>query len=1177
MAKLNWRTIGWLTLTALPMAAAAQFTFNATGDPNTAPQNVLGGTPAFDLIHLGGLGPGIPLRKGNVMPGSERVQLDNQVLQSGSDYGMDYAAGVVYVKRAIKPGMALSVFYRYDPKAAPASATPHVNGIAIQRFDLLPGGQFAVLAGLGMAERNADGSIASSNVFGFNSNFSVGSTQATGLFLFSQKKKVNSEQQMGYQAPQAGQPLGNSDLILQNLSAKAGKGSIDASYQDISKNFTDFGSALAAGYDAKVVDQMAKEKGLKRLGFGMSGIQVGSLELSQSFKSVTDGQNQLDWKSFGLKQGGFDFNYKSQYVSKGFRRFNDLSEADRAQLAKEAGMSRQSVGADFTEKFGKLSFTDNSIQDGSGSSINRKELAFDNSKFKFRMGDQTVGEHFSRIGSVLPAEQGMYGAELGVHRQWMALDATLDKNLQPVHFAMTDLSTKTGSFRSEDFCASGKTWSLEHSDRDVSQGFASFAALAKDAPEHVRAISNMYQKEPIALRPQDTQIFLSTPGISRDFTRFTATPMPGLGISAQRLAINTGTSASYVDTASLTSKHINFSFRKESLGLGLNPNSLLLFERDRLGTLPGLDRTDMSLSMDLGGSKTLAITQTDATVGAEDMSRRTAEYRDKKIDVQAGMRNVSPGAVFVTQLVDPEQKFLGSLTGFKERDFKVSWQILPNMKLDAYSFDASSDSLSQEKKLSNLLFNWKPDKTSDISYFHYENHNYDPTAILFANVIDRFTLCKDFGKLGKFSYLSEKQSNDGSQTTLPGSEKQSFAYEAQIGNRTSLKTEETTTKFDNGEHEDTSTQTISTALTKQVGVSVSDVKIDRPGTAQDQNKRNYGFWVDFGHGLRFNYGYARQLDGSAAFEQNQMSLTGGQVGDWKLGGGSFANNYWDATDRTQSTTQFALGTVKPIRLGFLRDVTMNLGWDTAADRSIWLKENKLFSFSGKLGGALIGFDYHSQILQTNLRGIDRVFTLRTDPNEQKWLRANVFYKVRTLPSGQQIMIRNMSTTARLMKGVEITNSLLTNPEQPNAGVLLGSVPLADRKNSWKLEYKPTGQQNPYRNQYTYGANWDELINDQNKTLTRTGGATFKINFGNARSVKADDPTHSSLTLYYGLEQNDTTAMRRLAQRYSIGLDQRPGPNQMMNLVFGNVSYEHSIADGFHRDNWQITVNYQLKF
>ncbi len=1165
------------------MVATAQLTFNSKNDPSS-PQSAVGGTPAFDLIYLDGLGPGVPLRKGNVIPGSERVQLNGEVLKSGLDYGMDYAAGVVYVERAIKPGMSLTVFYRYDDKAQPSNSS---GGLNAMEFELLPG-QLSMIAGMGMAERNPDGSLASTNLFGISNNYDVGAGKLGGLLLFGQKKRVQSQQLMGFQGAEGQQQAGNSDLILQNFSTNVGKGRIDASYQDISKNFSDFGSALAAGYDAKVVDQLNKEKGLKRLGFGMTGMQFGGLDVSNSFKSVRDGANEIDWKSFGLKEGGFGFNFSSQSVSKGFSRFADLSEADKAQLAKEAGMSRQNIGADFAQKFGKLSFTDNSISDGAGQSIDRKELCLDSSKFKFKLGDQTVGPHFARITSVLPAEQAMYGAELGVHRQWMALDANLDKNLQPVHLALTDLSTTAGSFKSSDFSAGGKTWSLEHSDREFSKGFASFGALGPDAPNQLKTIANMYQKDPIAFRPQDSQIYLSSPGISRDFNRITLAPVTGFNLMAQRLEIKTPGSNSVVDTANLTSKHFKLDFRHENLGAGLDTSQLMLFERDRLGALAGINRTDIGLLMDLGPSKSLTVSQTQATLGADSLAHDSAEYKDKRIDVQANMRNVSPGSTFVNQLVDPDQKNLATLIGYKERDVKIAWQILPAMKLEAYNFDAQSDALSQNKKLSNLLFDWKPNKTTDVNYYHYQNHNFDPTQILFANSIDRFTLFKDFGKLGKFQFIDEKQNNDGSQNTAPGSEKQSITYEAQIDNRTSVRTEETSTKYDDGTKEDTSTQTLSTALTKHMGVSVSDVKIDRPGTAQDQNKRNYGFWFDVGHGVRFNYGYARQLDGSAGFLQNQASLTGGQIGDWRVGNGAYTNNFWDTGDRTQTTTQFALGTVKPVKLAFFKDVTMNLGWDTSADHSVWLKENKIFGFAGKLGYNQLGFDYHSQVLQTNQRGIDRGFTFKTDPNEKKWLRSNIAYKERVMPDGTKIAIRNLTNTARVAPGMELTNSVVTNPEQPNAGVLLGSVPLANRKNSWKLEFKPLHQIDPYRNSYSFGANWDELFNDQNKTLTRTAGATYKISFANRRpsraiganttdGIAADDPLHSALTFYYGIEQNDTTALRRLAQRYYFQFDQRPGANQSLNLLFGNLSYEHSIADGFHRDNWTAGVNYQFRF
>ena len=156
----------------MPMAAAAQFTFNAKTDSSNASANTIGGVPAFDLIHLDGIGPGVPLRKGNIVPGSERIQLGNEALRAGTDYGMDYVSGVVYLKRAIRPGMSLTVFYHYDDKAA-QPAPDHINGISAMKLDLIPG-QFQAIAGLGMAERGTDGTVATSNLFGFASNFSSG-------------------------------------------------------------------------------------------------------------------------------------------------------------------------------------------------------------------------------------------------------------------------------------------------------------------------------------------------------------------------------------------------------------------------------------------------------------------------------------------------------------------------------------------------------------------------------------------------------------------------------------------------------------------------------------------------------------------------------------------------------------------------------------------------------------------------------------------------------------------------------------------------------------------------------------------------------------------------------------------------------------------------------------------
>ncbi len=1161
-------------MATLSTAAFAQSPLSGDSGTQNANAPVMSGTPAFDLIQLNGLGPGVPLRKGNVVPNSERVQLDNLMLQSGADYGMDYVAGVVYLKRAIRPGMSLTVYYRYDDKA-PAPEPDKVNGLATMKLELLPG-QFGILAGLGMAERNGNGTTSTTNLFGFNNSLSFGSSSLKGLLLYGQKQKVNSVGLMGFQGGDAAQDYGNSSLILQKLSSKIGKGTIEAEYQNVSKNFNNFGSALAAGYDAKVVDQLAKEKGLKRIGLGFQNMSFGSLSLDQSYRTVSDGGESITWNKFGLKQNGLSLNYSTQHVDSGFTRFNDLSEADRAQLAKEAGMSRQNLGLDLAQKFGKISFAQNSIDDGSGNDIQQRTFAVDTSKLKFTYGDQTVSKNFSKIANILPNEQAMFGADLGVHRQWMTFDATLAAGMQPLHYASLNLSAEGGDYRSSDLSLGGKTWSLEHSSQSVDPGFRNFSALNASADASLKSIANMYGS---GLKPNgdDKNRFLSLSGISRDFTQLSLTPLKDIKFSVGRVGLTKGTDSASLDTVSLSTKKMAFDYKRQKLGVQFDPNQLMSFERERFGVLPGLNRTDISFSMDLGGNRKLAVATTEANVGNDGMKRESIKYDDKSLHLEANMRNVGSHFDGISTMLDPEKDLLTTLKGFSQKDYKVQWQILPGLKLDAQMFDANSDDLSQQKKLSNLFLVYKPNDKMEVSYLRFENKLDDPSALLFANSVERFTFFKDLGRLGKFSYLKEKQTNDGSQTALPDSEKQVIAYETKLDNKTSVRTEQTTTSYDNGDKENISSNTISTELTKKLGVSVSDVNIDRGGSDRDEKKRNYGFWLDFGKGLRFNWGYAKQLTGEMETMQTQSTLSGGTLGNWKIGDSSYGMNTWEQDDRTQAATKFSLSTVKPFKLGFLTNMMLNVGVDSASDRATFIRDNKVLNVTGKIGSNELGFDYRTQVAQDGRRGIDRVFQFKTDQSDKRWLKGSMFYKVRTLPDGKQIMIRDISYTLRPTKEIQVTNSLQTNPEQPNGGVMLGSLTSADRRNKWSLEYKPSTKPDSHMNQLTFGATWDELINDQTHNLSRTGGATLKIDFANSKDIKADDFNRSSLQLFYGLEQNNTGDLRRLAQRYSLQFDQRPGPNQTLSFLLGNLSYEHSFADGFSRNNWTIRTDYQIRF
>jgi hypothetical protein len=236
------------------------------------------------------------------------------------------------------------------------------------------------------------------------------------------------------------------------------------------------------------------------------------------------------------------------------------------------------------------------------------------------------------------------------------------------------------------------------------------------------------------------------------------------------------------------------------------------------------------------------------------------------------------------------------------------------------------------------------------------------------------------------------------------------------------------------------------------------------------------------------------------------------------------------------------------------------GLDTAADQTKWLRENRQFGIGGKLGANTFGFDYKGQMHQSGYRAIDRTYRLQTDPSGKNWFRANVMYKVRTLPWNEQVMIRDYNVTARLTGNTELTHQLQTNPEVFKGDALLGSVTQAAKSSKWKLDLKSSAN-------LTVGAVWEELVNEQAGHLARTGGI----------SLKMFEKGGSPLTLYYGVEQARRPDFKRTTHRYHMQFDQKAGPNQVLSLFLGNVSYEHSIEDQFKRNNWSMRLDYQLRF
>jgi len=1181
MGRLGKGLIGAVIVGALPAATHAQAPFALDTTPASTQKTAdVGGTPAVDLISLNATGPGTPLRFGNIVPNSESVQLDGVSLRQGQDYMMDYAVGVVYLMVSQKAGQTLTVSYTYKA----ATVTPQSSqfaGFTTFKYSLVPG-SLNMITGLGMAERGENGSVMTSNLYGWNNAFKFGqSSSLSGIYIVDDRQKQNNLSGLGLDPTTAQTKstigAGQTQFILEDAKSSFLGGTTSFDYQDISKSFTGYNALSSSGLDDKTVKQLQAEKGLNRIGFSMTDMSYDGLKLSDSYKTVKDGENGIKWMNFGMADGGLKFNWNSQAVDKNFIRSKDLSETNKDQLGKEAGLSRNNTTGEWAQKFAKINYTESKISDD----VNHKEIsqklwALDAGKYKFNMGSETVDTGFMRFDSLLAPEKTAFGREAGVNRQWLGFQGTFLGKDTPIALSQTKMTSATGTYQSQDVTLATKTWSLQHSDRKDSVNFASVGSLADpDIDANVKTIAGFYGTD-IKPTPGDRAEFISTHGLDRKYDGFTDT-FKGIKVTASELNLKGVADTGKLDTFAISSKNMLLSYRKENLGAQFNEITTMMdLEKSRLGTLEGLTRTDIDFSA-TSGKKKLTFDNLAATTETGNVQRATLNYEDTKISIQTGARNVSSSFADANSLIDPDKAVFNQLIGYHEQDVKVKWQLMSNMNLNSTYQNMVDPVTNQTWRIRNNVLDWSPDKSTKVNYTDVEQHDSDSALALFDSSVEKLSLTKNMGRYGTLTVLNEDDQYKGINASLLSQNRDYISYEAKVTASTSFKTEQTLTNYANGTRDEVNANTVSTQLSQRAGVSLTDTQINRQGY-NDESHRNYGFFYDFGNNVRLSYGYAQQglpqdqgtssssfMLGKAPTATTPLQpgqvqpVQAGQLGDFQLGAGYFANQ-WDATNRNQTNGNVALTSSKPFKLGFVKDMKVAINLDTGTDRLAVIRENKLIGTSGTIGSNTIGYEYKSQMDPTGLRAIDRTVKLQTDQSDKKLFNATISYKDRTTTTDSQIIIRDYNLAARPLKNFLLTNQVQTNPDIANASAILGSIPQASSSDKWKLDYK----QGP---NLTVGGSFEQLLNNQTNSMSRTGGITAKL----------FEKSGSPLSLFVGVEQADQANLWRNTKRWSVQFDKKPASNQTLSLFVGSLSYEHSVPVGYHPENLTLRFNYQFRF
>ncbi|MBS1706488.1 MAG: hypothetical protein JST40_11480 [Armatimonadetes bacterium] len=1138
---------------------------NPPASPADPPAAPLTGQSEMESIRIKSVTPNIPLRHDKVVDKSEEVFLDGVPLVRDRDYLIDYDRGMIFLSRQTREGQIVRISYRHDPnqKASGKSfaGLGMMSGLGLH----FAGGNQRLVFGLGMAERRADGTVATSNMYGMNNSFSFAGGSLKGLYLVADEIKSSSTSVLDGSKTNENTETGKSQAIIQNFEKNMMGGKVSFDLRDVSSKFNGFQAFREAGYAEDQIQAIAKEKGMRRTGFGLQQLGSKSFNFSSGYSAIKDKGSSIEWRTLGLTAGLLTGTWDSTRVSRTFSRFGDLANGDRDQLRREAGISRENVALNLNGKGLKGSYQTNKVEEDQGSGLFKRSAEMSTGPIKVGFSDQKVEESFTRFDATRLGDAGQLARERGQRRQNYMFGYNPAQGIK-VNFNSSWLmpdQQDSSRYQATDFSAEGKNWSLTKIGRKADAGFGGFGAMADgERWANINAIGKMYQPEDFGKRGDEFGWFQNTPGVDRNGTRIAWTPFKGYGLQWNQVRLSGQADDAKLESVSLSSSKLNVKVTTANVGKEFNElGNLMTFERERLGSNQDFKRTDINLESHLTPNRTIAATQTNAKLGEDSTIRRqTFALNDRNLQFSWASRTVAPGFTGFGGFVDPERDLLAQLQGFSQSDFGIHFNAVRGLDLKYQSSTAKNEIDSINRVFRVGQYNYQLDSQSSFNYYEMLNETDAAEGLKYRNSVARWSYQRNLGKIGTLGYEQEAIRYDGTDTQAPDSKRQTISYETKLNPKTTVKTQQTEIRYDTGERETSQTHVLESEINKRTGVSVTQLTVNRDGDKPDESQRRYGFWWDFGNGMRFAYNVARNTNSTTnGNEQNQISLTPGQVGALAVGAATYSENNIDKT-RFQSVGNFNVSTVKPIRFGPLQDLTLNYAADTQRDQLHYIRENRTMGAGFRIGSLNFGWDYRSQVGADSIQAIDRTFRFSTDQSDTKPLRMKVNYKIRTLPNDQQWMIRDFSFTARLAKSVEVTHQVQTNPEIARGDVILGSVPQASRSNKWKLDLlnnKPT----------KLGLSWEELINDQQNRRSRVGGVNV--------TLFANNP--SPLTLFYGVEQQDNQAVRKTIHRYSLRYDQRPGPNQLFSLFLGNISYQHSRDNGTRIQNWSMRMEYQIRF
>ncbi len=919
--------------------------------------------------------------------------------------------------------------------------------------------------------------------------------------------------------------------------------------------------------------QWEHQKGMQssNLGFGLNfgsskkGVAPGTLDFaSQNFGDKSGGLNR---ESIGFNLGSVSVQRLDRKADKDFKRLNDLSDADKttlaldlyrqydpaakpeqvtaadkAQVVKEAGFSRDSLRLNSTfGKMGGFAISQLRLSDAAKDAkslttgLQRDSLNFDTKGFSLGYVSRKTDKDFSRLTDLADIEKTALA--LDIRRQYDP-DAKADQVVQKER----DQVGKEAGLSREYLRAkmllgkAGKSGFVTFNKMDLSQ---------LDGGSTVATLGAVHRYQ-FGYTGKALQFTLLDQTIGNQFNRLT--------------------DLSDVERAQLGNEH-GLSRRQFGLGWQLNKISKVSFSSLQVGAVEDAIKDALTAA-----EKDKKDSKTAARIAAAGLSRQNVALETRGVALTANFASTDKDFARSADLAmtDVDKHTVETERGYKRSDYTAHFAAVKGLTFDGtlYSANNAADKLSHDTHKFNLQY-----AVSKLTSLTYTDDSDIATADGKRNGLQHslVTFNQGFGKGFLFNLFHDESATYDKGLEKQGATTDFLHFETPTAQRNGLSFDEKRLVYTDSRYENTTNLNVHVKPSSQLTFSYARQEIDRgqdktddkspeadkqaaattPATSPTPSEATDTFDLQFQANKKFSIvaGLSQKdttdnKDGDVV----KFGLQGEPVKNFSVA--ATFNEIHDNSKNTKDVADFAISNAKPFCLGPLKEITFTARYASLNDQRKLQNETMTGRAAWKIWKNEFLLDYSGLSKQDGTSTISRHYQFTTDPNPKKLFHGSFLYKVRTLTTGEDKLIRRFTADWRFAKATNFVYTYGTLPEDDKGNL----TPLTTADVAFKHAWKST-----LTSQIFY------RLSDNQATKVATSSFGFGVDTAFSRSVK--------FSLAYSKEINGQAGKFDHSDHLHVALDHQLNADHFLTISAEIRSHDSKNL----QDEIQTNLDFRSRF